>query len=108
MRLHACRPNVAIGPRTRLGRISLLTLGAAIALYTLSIALGPRGREFFDQPWWAIATICWVAATLASFATSVAAVVRQGERSIFTIMTALLLAVPVGFIVFELTVPHSG
>jgi ABC-type transport system involved in cytochrome c biogenesis permease component len=81
---------------------------AAIVLFTLSIALGPRGPEFFDEPWWAIATIAWVAATLASFMTAVVAIVRKGERSIVTITTAVLLAVPVVWIVFELTVPHSN
>ena len=81
---------------------------AAIVLFTLSIALGPRGPEFFDEPWWAIATIGWVAATLASFMTAVVAIVRKGERSIVTITTAVLLAVPVVWIVFELTVPHSN
>ena len=81
---------------------------AAIVLFTLSIALGPRGPEFFDEPWWATATIAWVAATLASFMTAVVAIVRKGERSIVTITTAVLLAVPVVWIVFELTVPHSN
>lgn len=105
---HTYRPHLVIEPGTRLGRVSLVTFGAAILFLTLSIALGPRGAEFFDEPLWAIATIGWVAATLAAFVTSVVAIFRQGERSIVTIATALLLALPVGWIVFELTVPHGN
>jgi ABC-type transport system involved in cytochrome c biogenesis permease component len=108
MRQHAYRPHLAVEPRTRLGVASMKLFFAAIVLFTLSIALGPRGPEFFDEPWWAIATIAWVAATLASFMTAVVAIVRKGERSIVTITTAVLLAVPVVWIVFELTVPHSN
>jgi hypothetical protein len=105
---HTCHPHIAVEPQTRLGVASMQVFFAALVLFALSILLGPRGSGFFDAPWWAIATIGWVAATLASFVTAVVALLRKGERSIVTIAIAVLLAVPVGWIVFELTVPHAG
>ena len=102
------RSHVVVEPQTGLGIVSMKLLFAALALVALAMFLGPRGPEFFDEPWWAIATIAWVAATLASFVTAVVALVRKHERSIVTIGTAVLLAVPVVWIVFELTVPHEG
>jgi hypothetical protein len=108
VRQHIDRTRIALEPDTGLGRASMFTFGAAIVLYTLSIALGPRGIAFFDEPWWAVATIAWVAATIGAFITACLAIFRQGERSIVTIAVALLLAMPVGWIVFELSVPHAG
>lgn len=105
---HIYRPHIVVEPQTSLGVASMKLFFAAVVLFALAMLLGPRGPEFFDEPWWAIATIAWVAATLASFMTAVVAIARKDERSIVTIATAVLLAVPVVWIVFELTVPHNG
>jgi hypothetical protein len=105
---HTWAPDLASSPITRLGQVSVMIFGAALLCFGLSIVAGPRGSAFFDEPGWAVLTILWVTGALAAFATSLYAIFRRGERSIVTFAIVAMLAVPVGWIVFELTVPHSN
>ena len=105
---HTWAPDLASGPITRMGQVSLTIFGAALLGFGLSIVAGPRGSGFFDEPVWAVLTILWVLGTLFAFGTSLFAILRRGERSIVNLAIVALLAVPVGWIVFERTIPHSG
>jgi hypothetical protein len=93
------------GPTTRLGRLSLILLGVAVAALVAMIgaaASGQTGGETFSDNW-LLATLALVMAAGAVGAGTAAsyAIFRRGERAVLVEITALVGLLATIFIVGE-------
>ena len=97
-------------PGTRPGRWSLgfgLGFFLLLGLFQVLIASGQRGGDtFFDNPWLSLPALAGALSALAAGLLAALAIIRRGERSLFSFLALLLGLFVLLFLVGEIAVPH--
>ena len=97
-------------PGTRTGWWSLgLMLGFFLFLCLMQalVASGQRGGDtFFDNPWLSLPALAGALSALAAGLLAALAIIRRGERSLFSFLVLLLGLFVLLFLVGEIAVPH--